>query len=315
MPNLMLHVRRLPFALLPILCLGPLTIPVTARTVTVDCNFNTISNALKTLDTETSNTVRVFGTCHDSIAINDFASLSIVGMSSGDKNAGVESLSGKPVFVIAGSHVQIKNLTITGGTSGVICQEFSICRFSGNTIQNGTSSGVYIDRSDASFSGDVIQNNANFGLNFAASRVRVNHVTVKGTTVGTGPGNGVEVDSGSTLAVEQLTVHDNQGAGISLIGNSNLNNRSLPGAFTVNNNGVGGIWVTEQSSADLGGATVINNTGGAGVVITGNSEASFWGGGTFTGNQFLDVYCGDLNGVAAAPQQATIGVTNCPNTY
>lgn len=314
MPNLMLHFRRWPFAsLLSILCLGPLTMPVTARTVTVDCTLNTISNALKTLDSQNSNTVRVVGTCHDSIAINDFASLSIVGVASGGKNAVVQSVNGAPVFVIGQSHVQIKNLIINGGSSGVLCREFSVCQFSGNTIQNATRSGVYLDSADATFSGDLIQNNANFGLNFASSRVRVNHVTVKGTTAGTWPGNGVEIDSGSTLIVEQLTVQDNQGSGVSLIGNSNLNNRS--GALTVNNNGVGGIWVTEQSSADLGGATVINNTGGAGVVITGNSEASFWGGGTFTGNQFLDVYCGDLNGVAAAPQQATIGVTNCPNTY
>lgn len=316
MPSLMLHFRRLPFALLlSILCLGPLTMPVMARTVTVDCTLNTISNALKTLDSQTSNTVRVVGTCHDSITVNDFASLSIVGVSSGSNHAVVESLNGGPVFVIGGSHVQIKNLIINGGSSGVMCREFSVCRFSGNTIQNATSSGVYLDSADATFSGDVIQNNVNFGLNSAASRVRVNHVTVKGTSAGTWPGNGVEIDSGSTLIVEQLTVQDNQGSGVSLIGNSNLNNRAGPGGFTVNNNGVGGIWVTEQSSADLGGATVVNNTGGAGVVITGNSEASFWGGGTFTGNQFLDVYCGDLNGVAAAPQQATIGVTNCPNTY
>ena len=55
--------------------------------------------------------------------------------------------------------------------------------------------------------------------------------------------------------------------------------------------------------------------GGAGVVIDGNSEASFWSGGTFTGNQPMDLYCGVLNGIAAAPQRATVGVTNCPNTY
>jgi len=316
MPNLMLHFRSWRLALLLcILSVGPLTMAVTARTVTVDCNLNTISKALKTLNSQDSNVVRVVGTCHDSVTINDFASLSIVGIPVNGNNAVVESLNGSPVFVIGGSQVQIKNLTFDGGGSGVICQEFSVCRFSGNTIQNATNNGVYVDTSDATFSGDVIQNNTNFGLNLTASRVRVNHVTVKGTTAGVWPGNGVEIDSGSTLTVEQLTVQDNHGSGVSLIGNSNLNNRSWAGAFTVNNNGVGGIWVTEQSSADLGGATVINNTGGAGVVITGNSEASFWGGGTFTGNQFLDVYCGDLNGVAAAPQQATIGLTNCPNTY
>ncbi|PYX25807.1 MAG: hypothetical protein DMG82_03805, partial [Acidobacteria bacterium] len=166
---------------------------------------------------------------------------------------------------------------------GVECREFSVCRFIGNTIQNATGNGVQIDSADATFTGDVIQNNANYGLNMTASRVRVTRVTVKLTTAGTsGPGNGVEIDSGSTLTVEQLTVQNNQGAGVSLIGGSNLTNRSWAGPFLVSNNGVGGIWVTEQSSADLGGATSINNTGGAGVVITGNSEASFWQGGTFT---------------------------------
>jgi hypothetical protein len=34
-----------------------------------------------------------------------------------------------------------------------------------------------------------------------------------------------------------------------------------------------------------------------------------------TGNQPMDVYCGALNGLAAAPQFAAIGFTNCPNTY
>jgi hypothetical protein len=83
----------------------------------------------------------------------------------------------------------------------------------------------------------------------------------------------------------------------------------------VSGNADGGIWVTENSSADLGGATVVNNSGSAGVGITGNSEVYFWSGGTFTGNSAGDVYCGPFNGVAAFPQSATIGVTNCPNTY
>ena len=137
----------------------------------------------------------------------------------------------------------------------------------------------------------MIQNNANYGLNMTASRARVTRVTVNGTTAGTsGPGNGVEIDSGSTLTVEQLTVHGNQGAGVSLIGNSNLTNRLWAGPFLVSNNGGGGIWVTEDSSADIGGATVINNLGGndgSGVVITGNSQASFWQGGTFPGKSTL----------------------------
>lgn len=317
MPRMRHQIRFHCFAvLLSILSFGLLAIPASAKIVTVECEENTISNALKTLDPQANNTVRVIGTCKDAIGIYDFADLTIAGVATGGKNAVINSLNGNAILWIVGSHVQIKNLTINGGSWGVECREFSVCRFIGNTIQNATGNGVQIDSADATFTGDVIQNNTNYGLNMTASRVRVTRVTVKLTTAGTsGPGNGVEIDSGSTLTVEQLTVQNNQGAGVSLIGGSNLTNRSWAGPFLVSNNGVGGIWVTEQSSADLGGATSINNTGGAGVVITGNSEASFWQGGTFTGNQQLDIYCGPLNGIAAAPQLATVGSTNCPNTY
>ena len=293
--------------------------PAAARTVTVECGETTISNVLKTLDSQASNTIKVIGICHDSIGINDFADLSIVGISTGNQKPTIKSLNGRPVFWIVASHVQISSLTVDGGVFGVMCREFSVCRFSGNTIQNATGSGVSLDSADATFTGDVIQNNANSGLSLTASRVRVTQVTVKGTTAATsGPGTGINVTSGSVLTVEQLSVQGNQGAGISIDRNSNLTNRPWAGLLSVNNNGGGGVWVTEQSSGDLSGATVTNNAGanaGAGVVIDGNSEALFWGGGTFTGNQPMDVYCGTLNGIAAAPQLATIGVTNCPNTY
>jgi Right handed beta helix region len=305
--------------LLPACMLLAALTPALARTVTVSCDETTISSVFKTLDPQASNTIKVIGACRDSIGIYNFANLTIVGVNTGSQKPTIKSLNGGPIFWIVGSHVQMSNLTLDGGVYGVMCREFSVCRFSGNTIQNATGNGVNLDSADATFTGDVIQNNANSGLNLTASRVRVTQVTLKGTTAGSwGPGNGVDVNSGSTLTVEQLTVQNNQGAGVSLVGNSHLTNRPWTGLFTVINNAAGGVWVTEQSSADLSGATVTNNAGanaGAGVVIDGNSEASFWGGGTFTDNQPMDLYCGALNGIAAAPQLATIGVTNCPNTY
>jgi hypothetical protein len=242
--NVQLH----PFALLfSILSFGVLTIPATARTVTVECGEGTVSNMLKSLDPQSSNTVRVVGTCQDSVTISDFVDLTLMGVPAGGKNSVLQSLNGAPVLWIVGSHVQIKNLTISGGVYGVMCREFSICRFSGNTIQNATGNGVTLDSADATFAGDVLQNNANSALNLTASRVRVTQVTVANTTAGSwGPGNGVDIDSGSTVSVEQLKVQGNQGAGISLVGNSHLTNRSWFGPFTVSSNANGGIWVSEQ---------------------------------------------------------------------
>ena len=90
---------------------------------------------------------------------------------------------------------------------------------------------------------------------------------------------------------------------------------SCPG-IVANNNG-GTVWVTEQPKADVSGATFTHNggaNGGTGAVIDGNSEGACWGGGTFTGNQPIDVYCGAGNRFSAH-QPATVGLINCPNPY
>jgi hypothetical protein len=276
----------------------------------------TVSNALKELNRIEENSIRVIGTCREEVDIENFAQLSIIGIGASSARAVMKGTADALVFSIVGSHVQLTNLTIDGGLFGVMCRDFSVCRFSGNTIQNTAGNAVDLDSADATFSGDVIQNNLNCGLMMTASRARLSRVVVKGTTAGPwGPGDGVDVLSGSTVTVEQLTVRDNQGSGVSVHANSHLVNRPWTGPFIVTNNSTGGIGISEQSGADLGGATVTNNTGAAGVVIVSNSEATFWGGGTFTGNDPLDVFCGPLNGIAAAPQLANIGSTNCPNTF
>jgi hypothetical protein len=288
-------------------------IPAAAITITVNCNDKmTIGKAISFLNPRESNTIRVIGTCNEFVAFSGFTQLSIVGVNSAARQATVKSDNGTS-FWIVGSHVQISNLNIQ---SSVICRDFSVCDFSGNTVENAGGLGVWLDNADGTFNGDLIRNNVNSGLTLSASRARLSNVTVTGTSAGSnGPGNGIDVDGGSSITADQLTVKGNQGAGISLIGNSQLINQFWVGPLTVSDNANGGVWVTQNSSTDLSGATVVANTGAAGVVITGNSEAAFWGGGIFTGNTAGDVFCGPLNGVAASPQSATIGVTNCPSTY
>ncbi len=292
------------------------TAPIAAKTITVNCNEGmTVSKSLNQLKLFDDNTVRVMGTCHETIYIGNFAQLSITGVDSESGHAVLKGITGNVTFWITGSHVQLTNLTVDGGFTGVMCRDFSVCRFSGNTIENSTSIGVVVDNADVTFSGDLIQNNTDYGLQLIAARARLSQVTVKGTIAGpAGQGHGVDAEAGSTVTADGLTVEHNQGSGINLSG-AHLTNQFWAGTLTVSNNATGGIWVTEQSSGDLSGAIVINNTGGAGVEITGNSEASFWGGGTFTGNNPIDVDCGALNGIAAAPQRADIGSTSCPKTY
>jgi Right handed beta helix region len=288
-------------------------IPAAATTVTVNCNDKmTISKAISVLNPLESNTIRVIGACNEFVAFSEFTQLSFVGVKTASGPATITSANGT-AFWIVGSNVQLSNLIIQ---SSVICRDFSVCNFSGNTVENASGLGVWLDNASGTFNGDLITKNVNSGLTLSASRARLSSLTVTGTSAGpNGPGNGIDVDGESTITADQLTVNGNQGAGISLVGNSQLVNQFWVGPLMVSSNANGGIWVTQNSSTDLSGATVVDNTGAAGVVITGNSEAAFWGGGTFTGNSSGDVYCGPLNGVAASPQSATIGVTNCPNTY
>jgi hypothetical protein len=148
-----------------------LTEPAMARTVTAHCPSVTIGSLLKTLDPGSSNTIRVLGTCQESVYIADFADLTISGVTDDGKHAVIQSLNGSPIFWIDGSHVQLQNLTVEGGLWDVMCTNFSVCRFSGNTIQNATGNGVGLDNADATFNGDVIQNNANSGLNLSAAHL------------------------------------------------------------------------------------------------------------------------------------------------
>jgi hypothetical protein len=143
--------------------------------------------------------VRVVGTCHDSIGINDFADLKSVAAS-----AVIKALNGSPVFWIVGSHVQVKNPTVDGGLFGVMCREFSVL-----PLQREHHPERYRQRYPNRQCGrdlqpNVIQNNANSRLNLTASRVGVSQVTAKSTTAGSwGFGNGVDIELGSTLTVEQ----------------------------------------------------------------------------------------------------------------
>jgi hypothetical protein len=105
MHNLAQRISFSPPALLFfLLSLGGFAVPASARVVTVECDKNTISKAMKNLDPQESNTVRVVGTCRDSIGIYDFADLTVVGISAGGKNAVIQSLNGSPIFWIVGSH-------------------------------------------------------------------------------------------------------------------------------------------------------------------------------------------------------------------
>ena len=136
-----------------------------AATLNVNCNgssenqLNSIGTALKLLKPEGPNTINVSGSCHENVLIQGFQNLTLNAIS----GASITDVSGGAGFVVDiedSTDVTLQGLTINGGDIGVLCGDFSVCRFKNNTIQDavtGDGIGVWVGRSRASLDGDVVQ--------------------------------------------------------------------------------------------------------------------------------------------------------------
>jgi len=274
-----------------------------AVTVPIDCNkpgpAGKVRTYLKLLNPQGPNTLRISGTCHENIVIQAFDRLSLIA----EPGAVLKDASGgqEPVINITDSRrIYIQGFTISGGSSGVLCFDGSLCRLSGNTIEGSTNAGVWVNHSQATFSGDVFQDTGDPGLAIEASNVSASGVTVQRSL-----GAGIYDADGSVLEAYQMNIQDNRGDGIAVLSQSHME----LGVSTLNNNAYNGIDAGFQSEVLLLQNTVTTN-GYNGVSIGDLSLADF-SGGTFTGNG-ADIWCGGQYSVAGNIQAATYGTTNCP---
>jgi hypothetical protein len=122
-----------------------------ARTINVQCGAttrgpNTITAALKLLVPGGPNTLNIFGTCTENVVISGFNRLSLVGKHGGtviDASGG----AAQTILVIDSTDVIFRQLFIDGGLIGVQCDDFSVCRFDGDTVVNGRDGGIQITQS------------------------------------------------------------------------------------------------------------------------------------------------------------------------
>jgi len=220
-----------------------------AATVSVNCNapagqLHKIGGALKLVSPEGPSTINVSGNCHENVVIQSFERLTlhaVAGASISDASGGTNPV----VDIVDSTALMLQGFTINGGGGafGVVCEDFSQCRFQNNTIQNGAGGISVLDESGASFNGDTLQNNAGQGLSIARD---------------------------SAGHADNLNVINNGGAGIFLgfggfFAGDNVN---------VQNNGFPGVVVTEHSTFRLAAGTITGNAG-SGVRLNGASEATF----------------------------------------
>lgn len=290
----------------------------TARSSYVNCNgrgaLSTINGALKLLNPRGPNTITVVGTCKENVVIQSFDRLTLIasGASINDASDGVN-----PVVDIEDStRISLQGFTINGGDIGVLCSDFSLCRFKGNTIQNAVNDGLgmYIVRSQATFDHDVIQDNSGDGLDV----INGSTVVSDSLSVQRNASEGIFVGFESFMVARTDTIQDNFRNGIVASQNSAL----AVVSSDISRNGENGVLLTRASTAvfraPLGPANVKNN-GASGVLLGDLSFGEFQGLGnviadnnTSTGGVGNDVTCNpQFSASRGAHTNIGGGTTNC----
>ena len=299
-----------------------------AANLNVNCdNQQTIREALHLLaatNPQGPNTITVLGSCKENVVIQSMDRLTLItkkGASITDR-----SKAALPVIDIEDSRsVSVQGFTTNGGTTGILCSDFSICRFSGNTVQNVVygigmdGQGVVIVRSNATFDHDVIQDNADNGL----AVINGSTVISDGLTVQRNGVDGIFVAFQSMVVVRTATVQANSGDGIFGNQNSTFNVASS----LVTGNGGNGVSLAQASTAQfsvpLGPNNVMNNAL-SGVLLGDLSSVLFVPGNSVVGNNTGSGGMG--NDVTCDPQFSATrgaitniggGTTNCvePTRY
>ena len=263
---------------------------VRAATLSVNCGgkgaLSSIGGALKVLlNVPGPNTINVSGACNENVVIQSLDRLTL----NATPGASINDVSGgnlDVIDVLDSRDVSINNFTISGGASGVVCLDRSLCRLNGNTIQGASFSGVGVFFSQADVNGGLLQNNVTGLSVFHGSEAKAQGVTIQNN------GNGIELRAHVLLNTNSV-VTANSAAGIFATHNSTLNCVGCQ----LTSNGDHGLILRRNSTARIyAGAAITGNTGG-GVLLTEESSAYFPNGSGDNVNHnipagVLDVACG-----------------------
>lgn len=256
----------------------------------VEDTLTTIGAALRIVNPEESNTINVSGSCHENVVIHGFGRLTLIAVN----GASINDASGGSGFVVNiedSTTVVLQGFTINGGDIGVVCDDFSVCRFKNNIIQgtndtnvNGDGWGVQIAASSrASFDGDIIQNNPGRGLSVLGgstvlARISVNNNGDPGIFVGFGSflvataniqnnnGKGVGVAAHSTFRFLGGNITGNTGPGVRLDGGSQATFQTFATPVNISGNGGNGVQINDLSFA-------LFQSFGPSLNVTGNGAA------------------------------------------
>jgi hypothetical protein len=290
-----------------------LPVAVNAATLRVNCDskkgLTRIAQAISIVrhnELQGVNTILVSGTCRENITIQSMDNLTLTAQN-GASITDASNGSADVVDIVDSRRISINGFTISGGANGVLCSNYSLCRFSSNTIQNSSGTGVWALASQVRFEGDTLQNHEARGLSVVnGSQAGGDSLTVQGN------GNGVLILAKGTLILTNAVVQGNQGFGIRAVEGSTI--RITASTITANHgNGVELDQATQARFEAFSDTNGITNNGGVGVFLGDLSFAAFDANSNVTNNGGgTDVVCGtQFSATRGALTNIGGGTTNC----
>jgi hypothetical protein len=288
-------------------CLLAFSISARGAEIPVFCggkgSITTINGTLKWLNPIVPNTLIISGTCKENVLIRGFNRLTLKAKA----GATINDASGGTGFVVDiedSTDVALEGFAINGGTIGIFCSRFSVCRFDGNTVQGASVAGIQFVQSRGTLDTNTIQRDGTGLVVLESSSVR----TFGGNVIQNNQNDGVGVDTGGSFASFGDSIRDNGGSGIGL----NHGFALLLGTSVTRNSG-NGLTVLAHSSVDFESADVVTNNGASGIFLRDLSYVEFRGPSTVTGNSSgLDVACfPQFPATRGALTNTGGGITNC----
>lgn len=269
-----------------------------AAVVSVDCAKKgaSIGSALARLDRSVANTVNVAGTCIENVTVAGHRDLTIAAV--GTVSVSPLNTALDTVAINGSSRVTLQGLSIVGGTTGVSCNDRSVCVLRSTNLAGGTQAGLSLQKqSSADVQGSSITGSAGTGIGvFGASSVNVgpdaagvpstiaNHINTQfGSAYGifAQDGSFVRVD-GAAITGNDSGVGGDRGTVLKLLGTQ------------IDGNGGNGVFV-RASTAQVTGS--VSNNGGDGIRVDRLGYLVFSGATQVVGNAALSVSCADVTSV------------------
>lgn len=201
--------------------------------------------------------------------------------------------------------IKVQSFAINGGSNGITCGDFSVCRVTGTTVQGAVGVGLFAFQSRIGVDNTTLQNNGIGLVSLESSSVR----SFGGTVIQENQGSGVDVDTGGSFASFGDTVRNNGGNGIDVVNHGHV----LLLGTSITGNSANGVTVTGHATADFEPDNVVTGNAGNGVFLRDVSYAEFKPASNITGNASgLDVDCQpQFPATRGALTNIGGGTTNC----